>query len=170
MPEKFFEYKKSKNYLRKNSCLKKIETNKYYNYAVENINYIHYSDYPYLSIKKCENRFTFNIRNHNLKREVNIKIKEEEKKERENEDNKDNSKQNQQINEGKEQKEEKETSNYLSHNNKCKAERNKYQKYNKDYKFKYFRRERYYINRKYYKYSKYSKYNYSDKYNNSYFY
>jgi hypothetical protein len=167
MPEKFFEYKKSKNYLSKNSCLKKIEQNNYLNYTNEYINYFHYSDYAHFNTKTCENGFPFYITYNNYNKEENNKIVKEEiievkelkeLKEKETEDNKDNNKQNQQINN---RNEEKDKNNYLNNKNNYINRKNQYQKYNnnKGHKFKYYKRERHYVNRKC---NKFSKFNFCD--------
>jgi len=175
MPEKFIEYKKSRNYLSKNSCLKKIEPNNYINYTIQYINYFHYSDYALFNTKTYENGFPFYIYNNNYNKEDNNKIDKEEImviKGKENEDNKDKNKQ---INNRKEEKEEKDKDNYLNRKNKYINRKNQYQKYNnnKGHKFKYYKRERY-INRKN---NKFSKFNFCDnyraekyKYYNSYYY
>ena len=185
MPEKFVEYKKSKNYLSKNSCLKKIEQNNYLNYTNEYINYFHYSDYAHFSTKTYENGIPFYISNTNFNKEENNKIEKgeiievkelKEIKEKENEDNKDNNKINQQINNRKEEKEEKDKKNYLSNKNKYINRESQYQKYNnnKGHKFKYYNRGRHNINRKFNKFSKFNFYdNYREekhKYYNSYYY
>lgn len=172
MPEKFNEYKKSKNYLSKNSCLKINEQNNYLNYANEYINYFHYSDYTHFNNYIYENGFPFYICNSNYNKEEEIKeskvIKEvKEIKEKETEDN---IKQNQQRNNRKEEKEEKDKNNdnYYKHKElNCKNNyinrKNQYQKYNsnKGHKFKYYKREKHYINRKC---NKFSKFNFCDNY------
>ena len=179
MPEKFIEYKKSKNYLSKNSCLKKIEQNYYLNYTNEYINYFHYSDYAHFNSKIYENGIPFYISNNNFNKEENNKIEKgeiievKEIKEKENEDN---NKPNQQMNNRKEEKEEKDKNNYLSNKNKYINRKSHYQKYNynKVHKFKYYKRERHNINRKCNKFSKFNFcYNYREekyKYYNSYYY
>ena len=176
MPEKFSEYKKSKNYLSKNSYLKKIEQNNYFNYTNEYINYFHYSDIAHFNTNTYENGFPFYIYKSNFNKEGEIKETKGIKEIKENEDNKDNIKQNQQINNRKEEKEEKEgkeekdknndkyyNHKELSNKNKYMNRKNQYQKYNnnKGHKFKYYKRERHYINRKC---NKFSKFNFCDNY------
>ena len=171
MPEKFSEYKKSKNYLSKNSYLKKIEQNNYFNYTNEYINYFHYSDIAHFNTNTYENGFPFYIYKSNFNKEGEIKETKGIKEIKENEDNKDNIKQNQQINNRKEEKEEKEgkeekdknndkyyNHKELSNKNKYMNRKNQYQKYNnnKGHKFKYYKRERHYINRKCNKFSKFN--------------
>ena len=174
MPEKFSEYKKSKNYLSKNSYLKKIEQNNYFNYTNEYINYFHYSDIAHFNTNTYENGFPFYIYKSNFNKEGEIKETKGIKEIKENEDNKDNIKQNQQINNRKEEKEEKEEKEgkeekdknndkyynhkELSNKNKYMNRKNQYQKYNnnKGHKFKYYKRERDYINRKCNKFSKFN--------------
>ena len=106
MPEKFNEYKKSKNYLSKNSCLKINEQNNYLNYANEYINYFHYSDYIHFNNYIYENGFPFYICNSNYIKEEEIKESKEikEVKEIKEKENEDNIKQNQQRNDRKEEK------------------------------------------------------------------
>ena len=168
MPEKFSEYKKSKNYLSKNSYLKKIEQNNYFNYTNEYINYFHYSDIAHFNTNTYENGFPFYIYKSNFNKEGEIKETKGIKEIKENEDNKDNIKQNQQINNRKEEKEGKEEKDKnndkyynhkeLSNKNKYMNRKNQYQKYNnnKGHKFKYYKRERHYINRKCNKFSKFN--------------
>ena len=173
MPEKFSEYQKSKNYLSKNSYLKKIEQNNYFNYTNEYINYFHYSDIAHFNTNTYENGFPFYIYKSNFNKEGEIKETKGIKEIKENEDNKDNIKQNQQINNRKEEKEGKEEKDKnndkyynhkeLSNKNKYMNRKNQYQKYNnnKGHKFKYYKRERHYINRKC---NKFSKFNFCDNY------
>jgi len=169
MPEKFNEYKKSKNYLSKNSCLKINEQNNYLNYANEYINYFHYSDYIHFNNYIYENGFPFYICNSNYIKEEEIKESKEikEVKEIKEKENEDNIKQNQQRNDRKEEKD-KNNDNYykhkeLSRKNNYINRKNQYQKYNsnKGHKFKYYKREKHYINRKC---NKFSKFNFCDNY------
>jgi len=169
MPEKFNEYKKSKNYLSKNSCLKINEQNNYLNYANEYINYFHYSDYIHFNNYIYENGFPFYICNSNYNKEEEIKESKEikEVKEIKEKENEDNIKQNQQRNDRKEEKD-KNNDNYykhkeLSRKNNYINRKNQYQKYNsnKGHKFKYYKREKHYINRKC---NKFSKFNFCDNY------